>query len=73
MSRSVELEVKAKILADLFVEVKELAETHSYGINFDTDDGTIEFEDWRSSSCYGEGDDGFSVAPKGKIWHSSSC
>ncbi|WJZ28010.1 hypothetical protein NCTGTJJY_CDS0131 [Serratia phage 92A1] len=73
MSRSVELQTKAQALADLFIEVKALAEENNYGMEFDTYDGTIDFNDWLSSSCYGEGDEAFGVGPKGQVWHSSSC
>lgn len=73
MSRSIELQEKAKELAKLFGEVKELAASNDYGLQFDTYDGSIEFEDWLSSSCFGEGDDGFGVNPDGTIWQSSSC
>ncbi|YP_010844016.1 hypothetical protein PP427_gp160 [Salmonella phage KM16] len=73
MSRSNELMEKAAALSKLFNEVVELAKDNDYGLEFDTSDGTMEFNDWLSSSCYGEGDDGFGVNADGSIWQSSSC
>lgn len=73
MSRSNELMEKAAALTKLFNEVAGLATENDYGLKFDTSDGTMEFNDWLSSSCYGEGDDGFGVNADGSIWQSSSC
>ncbi len=73
MSRSNELMEKAAALSKLFNEVAELAKDNDYGMEFDTSDGTMEFNDWLSSSCFGEGDDGFGVNSDGSIWQSSSC
>jgi hypothetical protein len=73
MSRSQELVEKAQALHKLYVEVKDLAEEHDYGIEFDTSDGTMEFNDWQSSACYGEGDEGFGINSDGAVWESSSC
>lgn len=73
MSRSNELMEKASALTKLFAEVKELATENHYGVDIDIGDGTLTFDDWLSSSCYGEGDDGFGTAPDGTVWQSSSC
>ncbi|CCI88702.1 hypothetical protein BN80_128 [Yersinia phage phiR1-RT] len=73
MSRSTELMAKASELTKLFGEVIKLAEQNNYGIEVDTDDGTLEFKDWLSSSCYGEADEGFGTLENGSIWESSSC
>lgn len=73
MSRSNELMEKAAALTKLFNEVAGLATENDYCLKFYTSDGTMEFNDWLSSSCYGEGDDGFGVNADGSIWQSSSC
>ena len=73
MSRSETLMQKASELTKLFNEVKELADKNQYGVDFDTEDGTLNFDDWLSSSCYGEGDEGFGTNQDGSIWESSSC
>ncbi|QPI13993.1 hypothetical protein MYO4S_00242 [Serratia phage 4S] len=73
MSRSNELMQKAVELQKLLVEVKNLAEEHNYGIQIDTYSNTLDFDDWMSSSCYGEGDEGFGVSADGSLWQSSSC
>lgn len=73
MSRSNELTEKASQLTKLFGEIKELAAQNSYGVSIDEDDGTLTFEDWDSSSCFGEGDEGFGTNSDGSIWESSSC
>lgn len=73
MSRSTELMEKAVQLQKLLVEVKTLAGEHNYGIEIDTFSDTLDFEDWLSSSCYGEGDEGFGVNADGTLWQSSSC
>lgn len=73
MSRSTELMTKASELTKLFGEVIKLAEQNNYGLEFDTSDGTLEFKDWLSSACYGEGDEGFGTLASGSIWESSSC
>lgn len=72
MSRSTELENKAKELSKLIAEVSAIAATNNYGLEIDSS-GEIEFKDWLSSSCFGEGDDGFGVSSTGSIWYSSSC
>lgn len=73
MSRSTELMEKAVQLQKLLVEVKDLASDNDYGIQIDTYSNTLDFEDWLSSSCYGEGDEGFGVSGDGTLWQSSSC
>lgn len=51
-------------------ELTKEAEDAGFGLSLEND--AICFEDWQSSSCYGEGDDGFVVNSQG-VWHSSSC
>lgn len=71
---SIELEQAAKELVVLFNRVKEIAEADNFGITFDTDDGSIGFEDWLNSSCYGEeAGRAFNVEADGRIWYPSSC
>lgn len=73
MSRTTELEQASKELVALYGKVKELAAANSFGVTFDEYDGSIEFEDWLSSDCYGEGNsEAFGVGPNGP-WYSSSC
>lgn len=72
MARSDELVQKAKELHKLLVEVDALARGHDYGMEVRSD-GSIEFDDWLSSSCYGEGDEAFNIESDGSVWMSSSC
>lgn len=74
VSGNIELEQAAKELAILFNKVSELAEADNFGIEFDTSDGSIRFNDWLNSSCYGEevGRE-FNVEADGSIWQPSSC
>lgn len=74
VSGNIELEQAAKELAVLFNRVNELAKADNFGMSFDTYDGTIEFEDWLNSSCYGEEPGrAFTVNPDGSVWQASSC
>ncbi|AFN39494.1 hypothetical protein [Aeromonas phage AS-yj] len=75
MSRSNELVEKAKQLAVLLKEVRDLAGQHDYGVELDTDSDEIVFNDWLSSSCYGEGGEGFTVSVDAEpsYWEESSC
>lgn len=73
MARSDELVQKAKELQVMLKEVNELAAAHDYGMQIDVDNNSIEFEDWLSSSCYGEGDEAFNIESNGSVWMSSSC
>ncbi|AHY25105.1 hypothetical protein AVV36_gp143 [Pectobacterium bacteriophage PM2] len=68
-----ELQQAAVELAKLFNKVKTMAADEDFGFNFHSD-GSIEFDDWMNSSCYGE-DPGrtFNVEPDGSIWQASSC
>lgn len=63
---------KAKELQSLLKDLEKLAEENDYGIDMDCPD-MIKFEDWQSSSCYGEADDSFSVDRDGNVWESSFC
>lgn len=72
MARSEILVNKAKELQLLLKEVNDLAAEHDYGIQVN-DDSSIEFKDWLSSSCYGEGDEAFNIEADGSVWMSSSC
>ncbi|AUO78631.1 hypothetical protein [Klebsiella phage PhiKpNIH-6] len=74
MSNVTELEAAAKELAILFNKVSKMASEQNFGIEFDTYDGSIRFEDWLNSSCYGEeAGREFNVEADGRIWHPSSC
>lgn len=74
MSNVTELEAAAKELAILFNKVSKMASEQNFGIEFDTYDGSIRFEDWLNSSCYGEeAGREFNVEADGHIWHPSSC
>lgn len=74
MSNVTELEAAAKELAILFNKVSKMAGEQNFGIEFDTYDGSIRFEDWLNSSCYGEeAGREFNVEADGRIWHPSSC
>lgn len=74
MSSVTELEAAAKELAILFNKVSKMASEQNFGIEFDTYDGSIRFEDWLNSSCYGEeAGREFNVEADGRIWHPSSC
>lgn len=72
MARSDELIQKAKELQLLLKEVDALATAHDYGMEIRSDN-SIEFDDWLSSSCYGEGDEAFNIESDGSVWMSSSC
>lgn len=74
VSGNIELEQAAKELAILFNKVSELASADSFGFEFDTSDGSMRFNDWNNSSCYGEevGRE-FNVEADGSIWQPSSC
>ncbi|QAY01098.1 hypothetical protein ZPAH1_orf00078 [Aeromonas phage ZPAH1] len=72
MARSQELIEKAKELAEKIKEVRELASQNDYGMEIEH--GQIRFEDWLSSSCYGEGGEGFTVdEDDNHVWEESSC
>lgn len=74
MSNITELEAAAKELAILFNKVSKMASEQNFGIEFDTYEGSIRFEDWLNSSCYGEeAGREFNVEADGRIWHPSSC
>lgn len=74
MSTITELEAAAKELAILYNKVSKMASEQNFGIEFDTYDGSIRFEDWLNSSCYGEeAGREFNVEADGRIWHPSSC
>lgn len=74
VSGNIELEQAAKELAVLFNKVSELASADSFGFEFNTSDGSMRFNDWNNSSCYGEevGRE-FNVEADGSIWQPSSC
>lgn len=74
VSGNIELEQAAKELAVLFNKVSELASADSFGFEFNTYDGSMRFNDWNNSSCYGEevGRE-FNVEADGSIWQPSSC
>ncbi|QEA10615.1 hypothetical protein PP422_gp136 [Enterobacter phage vB_EhoM-IME523] len=74
VSGNIELEQAAKELAILFNKVSELAAADSFGFEFNTYDGSMRFNDWNNSSCYGEevGRE-FHVEADGSIWQPSSC
>lgn len=63
-----ELTEKAQTIMALVDELTKEAEDAGFGLSLEDD--AICFEDWQSSSCYG--DDGFVVNSQG-VWHSSSC
>lgn len=65
-----ELTEKAQAIMALVNELTKEAEDAGFGLSLEND--AICFEDWQSSSCYGEGDGGFVVNSQG-VWHSSSC
>lgn len=74
LSGNSELEQAAKELAVLFNKVSKMAAEDNFSIQFDTCDGSIQFEDWLNSSCYGEEPGrGFNVESDGTIWQASSC
>lgn len=73
MSRSIELEKKATEFTKLFKEIEDLAREHDYGVDISTFAGTLTFDDWLSSSCYGEGGEGFGTNEDGSIWYESGC
>lgn len=74
MSNVTELEAAAKELAILYNKVSKMASEQNFGIEFDTYEGSIRFEDWLNSSCYGEeAGREFNVEADGRIWHPSSC
>lgn len=74
MSTITELEAAAKELAILYNKVSKMASEQNFGIEFDTYEGSIRFEDWLNSSCYGEeAGREFNVEADGRIWHPSSC
>lgn len=67
----------AQELADKAKEIMKLvdalvAEAEQFGFSVSLENDAISFEDWQSSACYGEGDDGFTVNSDG-VWYSSSC
>ncbi|AAQ81382.1 hypothetical protein PHG31p62 [Aeromonas phage 31] len=72
MARSDVLVEKAKELQKLLIEVNDLASENNYGVQINSDN-SIEFDDWLSSSCYGEGDEAFNIESDGSVWMSSSC
>ena len=74
MSHHNELEQAAKELAILFNKVSKLASEDNFGFEFDTSDGSMRFDDWLNSSCYGEeAGREFNVEADGSIWQPSSC
>lgn len=67
-----EMTEKAKEILKLTQELEKMAEENSFGLNVYSDQ--INFEDWLSSDCFGEGNsEEFGVGADGHIWHSSSC
>lgn len=74
MSTITELEAAAKELAILYNKVSKMASEQNFGIEFDAYEGSIRFEDWLNSSCYGEeAGREFNVEADGRIWRPSSC
>lgn len=71
MARSNELVEKAVQLQKLLVEVEALATEHDYGMEINGNE--VDFDDWLSSSCYGEGSESFGVNADGSVWMESSC
>ena len=71
MRNTTELESKAKEIQSLMKDLAELASKEDYGVRFEDD--YVVFDDWLSSACYGEGDDGFKVDEDGDVWYSSGC
>lgn len=68
----VALEEKAKEILKLVEELNELAEANDFGVDFS--ESQINFSDWLSSDCYGEGNsEEFGVGADGNVWHASSC
>ncbi|BDU13263.1 hypothetical protein [Escherichia phage phiWec190] len=61
---------KAKAIMSLVDELTKEAEKEGFGLSLENN--AICFEDWQSSACYGEADDGFTVDSDG-VWYSSNC
>lgn len=61
---------KAKAIMSLVDELTKEAEKEGFGLSLENN--SICFEDWQSSACYGEADDGFTVDSDG-VWYSSNC
>ena len=70
--RNIELmQQKAKEATTILGELEKIANENDFGMSYD--DGTISFEDWLSSDCYGEGNgEDFSVSGD-NVWYSSNC
>lgn len=71
MARSNELVEKAVQLQKLLVEVEALAAEHDYSMEINGNE--VDFSDWLSSSCYGEGSEAFGVNADGSVWMESNC
>ncbi|UOX40448.1 hypothetical protein OBDJBBDK_00124 [Aeromonas phage AhFM11] len=71
MARSDELVQKAKELQKLLAEVDALAAEHDYGMEINGNE--VDFNDWLSSSCYGEGSEAFGIHADGSVWMESNC
>ncbi len=71
MARSNELVEKAVELQKLLAEVDALATEHNYGMEINGHE--VDFSDWLSSSCYGEGSEAFGVHADGSVWMESNC
>lgn len=67
-----EMEQKAKEILKLVQDLEKMASDNDFGLTVDSDQ--INFQDWLSSDCYGEGNsEEFGVGADGHTWHSSSC
>lgn len=71
MARSIELVEKSVQLQKLLVEVEALATEHDYGMEINGNE--VDFSDWLSSSCFGEGSEAFGVNSDGSVWMESNC
>lgn len=74
MSRNVDAVMSKAMEANAAIrELKRLADENSLGLTLNGD-GSMEFSDWLSSDCYGEGNsESFSVYEDGTVWQSSGC
>lgn len=66
------MEEKAKEILKMVRELEEMASNNDFGVDICSDQ--INFSDWLSSDCYGEGNsEEFGVGADGNVWHASSC
>ncbi|ASD51980.1 hypothetical protein KNT64_gp028 [Pseudomonas phage PspYZU05] len=62
---------RAQELCVMFKEIKEMAKELELDTEFNQYEGSFEFRDWNSSSCYGE--DEILRADADSSWVQSSC